>query len=69
MACGRHISIIAAYILHVNDPLVNFAGLILFFAKVCGTSHSRQGQQWRNVLHVDASNEKVCLESGSTEQE
>jgi len=68
MACGRHVSIIAAYILHVNDPLVNFAGLILLLAKVCGTSHSRKSQQWRNVLHFDAGDEKVCLGSGSTEQ-
>jgi hypothetical protein len=36
---------------------------------VCGTGHSRKGQQWRNVLHVDASDEKVCLEPGAIEHE
>jgi hypothetical protein len=59
----------AAYILHVNDPLVDFSGLILLFGEVCRTGHSREGQQWRNVLHDDAGDEKVCLEPGTTEQE
>jgi hypothetical protein len=69
MACGKHVSIIAAYILHVNDPLVNCAGLIFLLREMRGTSHGRKGQQWRNVLHLDAGDKKVCLESGRTEQD
>ena len=69
MACAEYVSILAPYILHVNDPLVDFSGLILFLGEMRGISHSREGQQWRNVLHDDAGNEMVFLEPGTTEQE
>ena len=61
MACGKYVSSSSTYILHVNDPLVNFSGLILFLGEMRGISHSREGQQWRNVLHDDAGSEKVFL--------
>ena len=69
MVYGSYVSIIAAYILHVNDALVNFSGLILLLGEVCGTGRSRKGQQWRDVLHDDLGDEKVCLGSDTMEQE
>lgn len=69
LASGTYVSIIAVYIFHVNDPLVNRAGLIFLLGEMRSTSHSRKSQQWRNVLHLDAGNEKLCLEANRPEQE
>jgi hypothetical protein len=40
------------YVLHVNDPLVDLAGLILLLGEVSSIGDGRKGQQRRNVLHL-----------------
>jgi hypothetical protein len=40
------------YILHVNDALVDLAGLILLLGEVGGIGDGRKGQQRGSVLHL-----------------
>ena len=42
----------ATYVLHVNDPLVDLAGLILLLREVSRIGDSRKCQQRRNILHL-----------------